>query len=115
MKRIIGILIVALAVAGAGVNGWTAMAQEKQIAEIEQEAQDTQECNDILKSCKELRRSGEFRKAVDEGIRYIAAGGKDSLAVVMNVLTTDAEYSEAMLRGRVSGDHSMADNTLTLL
>ena len=104
MKRIIGILIVALAVAGAGVNGWTAMAQEKQIAEIEQEAQDTQECNDILKSCKELRRSGEFRKAVDEGIRYIAAGGKDSLAVVMDVLTTDAEYSEAMLRGRVSGD-----------
>lgn len=27
MKRIIGILIVALAVAGADVNGWMAMAQ----------------------------------------------------------------------------------------
>ena len=104
MKRIIGILIVALAVAGADVNGWTAMAQERQTAIVEQEAQAIQDCNDILKSCKELRRRGEFRKAVDEGIRYIAAGGEDSLAVVMDVLTTDVEYSEAMLRGRVSGD-----------
>lgn len=104
MKRIIGILIIALAIAGAGVNGWMAMAQGKRIVGMEQEGQDTPDCNDILKSCKELRRSGEFRKAVDEGIRYIAAGGEDSLAVVMDVLTTDVEYSEAMLRGRVSGD-----------
>lgn len=104
MKRIIGILIVALAVAGADGNGWTAMAQGRQITEMEQEAQDTLDYNDILQSCKELRRSGEFKKAVDEGIRYIAAGGVDSLAVVMDVLTTDVEYSEAMLRSRVSGD-----------
>lgn len=104
MKRIIRILIVALAVAGADVNGWMAMAQEKQITGMEQGAQKTPAHNDILRSCKELRRSGEFRKAVDEGIRYIAAGGEDSLAVVMDVLTTDVEYSEAMLRGKISGD-----------
>ena len=104
MKRIIGILIVALAVAGADVNGWMAMAQEKQISGMEQGAQKTPDHNDILRSCKELRRSGEFKKAVDEGIRYIAAGGEDSLAVVMDVLTTDVEYSEAILRGKISRD-----------
>lgn len=104
MKGIIRILIVALAVAGADVNGWMAMAQEKQITGMEQGAQKTPDHNDILRSCKELRRSGEFRKAVDEGIRYIAAGGEDSLAVVMDVLTTDVEYSEAILRGKISGD-----------
>lgn len=104
MKGIIRILIVALAVAGADVNGWMAMAQEKQISGMEQGAQKTPDHNDILRSCKELRRSGEFKKAVDEGIRYIAAGGEDSLAVVMDVLTTDVEYSEAILRGKISGD-----------
>lgn len=104
MKGIIRILIVALAVAGADVNGWMAMAQGKQITGMEQGAQKTPAHNDILRSCKELRRRGEFRKAVDEGIRYIAAGGEDSLAVVMDVLTTDVEYSEAMLRGKISGD-----------
>ena len=104
MKGIIRILIVALAVAGADVNGWMAMAQEKQITGMEQGAQKTPDHNDILRSCKELRRSGEFKKAVDEGIRYIAAGGEDSLAVVMDVLTTDVEYSEAILRGKISGD-----------
>lgn len=104
MKGIIRILIVALAVAGADVNGWMAMAQEKQITGMEQGAQKTPDHNDILRSCKELRRSGKFRKAVDEGIRYIAAGGEDSLAVVMDVLTTDVEYSEAILRGKISGD-----------
>ena len=60
MKGIIRILIVALAVAGADVNGWMAMAQEKQISGMEQGAQKTPDHNDILRSCKELRRSGEF-------------------------------------------------------
>ena len=53
MKGIIRILIVALAVAGADVNGWMAMAQEKQITGMEQGAQKTHDHNDILRSCKE--------------------------------------------------------------
>ena len=45
MKRIIGILIVALAVAGADVNGWMAMAQGRRGGKGGQESQ-VQEAKD---------------------------------------------------------------------
>ena len=65
MKRIIGILIVALAVAGAGVNGWTAMAQGRRGAKNGQENQ-VQEAKDynFFRAREVMNESGDYEKAL---------------------------------------------------
>ena len=65
MKKIIGILIVALAVAGAGVNGWTAMAQGRRGAKNGQENQ-VQEAKDynFFRAREVMNESGDYEKAL---------------------------------------------------
>ena len=65
MKKIIGILIVALAVAGAGVNGWTAMAQGRRGAKGVQGSQ-VQEAKDyyFFRAREVMNESGDYEKAM---------------------------------------------------
>ena len=65
MKKIIGILIVALAVAGAGVNGWTAMAQGRRGSKGRQESQ-VQEAKDynFFRAREVMNESGDYEKAL---------------------------------------------------
>lgn len=65
MKRIIGILIVALAVAGADVNGWMAMAQGRRGGKGGQESQ-VQEAKDynFFRAREVMNESGDYEKAL---------------------------------------------------
>ena len=99
MKRIIGILIVALAVAGAGVNGWTAMAQGRRGAKNGQENQ-VQEAKDynFFRAREVMNESGDYEKALGLLGKQLQSSPGDVKALVFRCqLNRDlGHYGEAL-------------------
>ena len=99
MKRIIGILIVALAVAGADVNGWMAMAQGRRGGKGGQESQ-VQEAKDynFFRAREVMNESGDYEKALGLlGKQLQSAPGDVKTLVFRCQLNRDlGRYGEAL-------------------
>lgn len=99
MKRIIGILIVALAVAGADVNGWMAMAQGRRGGKGGQESQ-VQEAKDynFFRAREVMNESGDYEKALGLLGKQLQGAPGDVKALVFRCqLNRDlGHYGEAL-------------------
>ena len=99
MKKIIGILIAALAVTGAGVNGWTAMAQGRRGAKNGQENQ-VQEAKDynFFRAREVMNESGDYEKALGLLGKQLQSSPGDVKALVFRCqLNRDlGHYGEAL-------------------
>lgn len=99
MKRIIGILIVALAVAGADVNGWMVMAQGRRGGKGGQESQ-VQEAKDynFFRAREVMNESGDYEKALGLLGKQLQGAPGDVKALVFRCqLNRDlGHYGEAL-------------------
>lgn len=89
MKRIIGIVTVALVLVACRNAG----AQGK----VQKSEQDkTLDLNELAKECRRLKSCGESRKAADAAIEYQERGGTDSLEVAVDAMLKEMDYSDAV-------------------